>query len=100
MQEGLLTGESQQESIQTAPAVLIYGAIYPKAQEKFPGESGVKVTLQESGHIGENVYLQAEALGLATVVVGGFNPIEVATELNLAEDETVVYLQPFGPRGE
>lgn len=95
--EGLLTGETEQASVIAAPAVLVYGAIYNKTLEKFqPLESAIKTTLLEAGHIGENIYLQAESIGLGTVVVGGFNPAGVKKELSLAEDETVVYLQPFG----
>lgn len=95
--EGLLTDEGQQDSVINAPAVFVYAAIYNKTLEKFqPLDSAMKVTLQESGHIGENVYLQAESLGLGTVVVGGFSEDAIADELKLASDETVVYLQPFG----
>jgi SagB-type dehydrogenase family enzyme len=98
IEKGLLTDKSQQASVRNAPVVLVYGAIYPKAQAKFPGEAGVKVTLQESGHIAQNVYLQAESLDLATVVVGGFDPGAVKKALNLPAEETIVYLQPLGLR--
>lgn len=95
-----LKGEAQQDSVKNAPTVLVYGAIYPKAQSEFPGEAGIKMTNQESGHVAQNVYLQAGAIGLGTVVVGGFNPTDVKKELELPADETVIYLQPFGPKGE
>ncbi|MFH1426084.1 MAG: SagB/ThcOx family dehydrogenase [Candidatus Kerfeldbacteria bacterium] len=94
--DSLLLGEDEQDSVKNAPAVLVYGAIYSKVQADFGEEGGIKVTLQESGHIGENVYLQAETLGLGTVVVGGFSADSVRDELKLAENETVIYLQPFG----
>jgi len=98
--DNLLTGENEQPAVSSAPAVLVYGAIYDKTREKFAGDSAVQVTLQESGHIGQNVYLQAEASNLATNVVGGFNADQVKSDLQLPADETVVYLQPFGNRGE
>ncbi|MDP3970140.1 MAG: SagB/ThcOx family dehydrogenase [bacterium] len=92
----LLLEDDQQDSVKAGAAVLVYGAIYPKIQIDFGVEGGIKVALQESGHIGENIYLQAEALNLSTVVVGGFNPVAVQEALMLAADETVIYLQPLG----
>lgn len=92
--------EDQQGSVINAPATLIYSAIYSRAEESFDPEAAVKVTLQESGHIAQNVYLQAETLGLATVVVGGFDPVATAEELQLPANEDIVYLQAFGPRSE
>ncbi|MDP3965078.1 MAG: SagB/ThcOx family dehydrogenase [bacterium] len=94
----LLTGEEQQAQLRVAPAVAVYGAIYAKVQASFPGDSGLKVVHQESGHIGQNLYLEAESLGLGTVVMGGYDADAVKDELDLPEDETVVYLQPFGPK--
>ena len=96
LSETLLQGEAEQPSVSSAPAVLVYGAIYDKTREKFAGESAIQVTLQESGHIAQNVYWPAVAAGLGTVVVGGFDADAVKAELALPVDETVVYLQPFG----
>jgi SagB-type dehydrogenase family enzyme len=97
---GLLADEGQQASVQQAPAVLVYGAIYSKAGQQYEPEAAIKSTLQESGHIAENVYLQTEALNLATVIVGGFDPAGVKAELRLPDNETVVYLQPIGNQAE
>lgn len=98
--ESLLKGEADQPSVSSAPAVLVYGAIFDKTREQFEGDSAIQVTLQESGHIAQNVYLQAVGIGLGTVVVGGFDAQALQTELRLPADETVVYLQPFGNPAE
>lgn len=95
--DNLLEGEKQQPSVKVSPAILVYGGILKKAMTKYTTEaSATKVINQESGHIAENVYLQAESIGLGTVVIGGYDPAGVKTELSLPEDESVVYLQPFG----
>jgi len=93
----LLTDDAEQASVKAAPVVLVFGAIYSKAATQYsPWETAVKVTNQESGHISENIYLQAQSLGLGTVVVGGFSPDNVKNMLQLPANETIVYLQPFG----
>jgi SagB-type dehydrogenase family enzyme len=57
-----------------------------------------QLVLQESGHVGQNLYLQAETIDGAMLVMGGFTP-EVARELiGIDEFERVVYLVPFGYR--
>jgi SagB-type dehydrogenase family enzyme len=57
-----------------------------------------QLVLQESGHVGQNFYLQAETIDGAMLVMGGFTP-EVARELiGIDEFERVVYLVPFGYR--
>lgn len=81
---------------QGAPVTIYMSGNYLKPQEFFDSEASKQVTLQESGHIGQNLYLQAESLGLGMVVMGGFDP-EIAREvLGLTEDDNVIYLIPIG----
>ena len=51
---------------------------------------------REAGHVAQNILLQAEALGLAAVPVGGFDPAAVARLLALPPGEEVLYLLPVG----
>jgi nitroreductase len=44
--------------------------------------------------VGQNLYLQAEALGLGTVAVGAFEDDDVRRILGIRED--VLYLFPVG----
>jgi nitroreductase len=48
------------------------------------------------GHAAENLFLQAESLGLATVVVGAFHDHEVTTVLHLPADHEPLLLMPIG----
>jgi SagB-type dehydrogenase family enzyme len=61
-------------------------------------ERGAKFAILEAGHASENVYLQAEALGLGTVAVGSFTESEVKKILNLPEEEEPMYLMPVGKK--
>jgi nitroreductase len=50
----------------------------------------------EVGHAGQNVYLQATALGLATVAVGAFNDEQVREVLRLEKQIKPLYIMPVG----
>jgi nitroreductase len=50
----------------------------------------------EAGHVGENIYLQATALGLGTVVVGAFSDELVQKVLNLPKEQKPLYIIPVG----
>ncbi|MCL1877714.1 MAG: SagB/ThcOx family dehydrogenase [Defluviitaleaceae bacterium] len=84
-----------QRSVQNAPAILAISADFEIMLPRY-GERGIMYIYIEVGHSAQNVYLQAEALGLGTVAVGAFIDDQVAEVLNLPENETPLYLMPFG----
>ena len=84
-----------QRSVQNAPAIVAYSADFEIMLPRY-GERGIMYTYIEVGHSAQNVYLQAEALGLGTVAVGAFTDSMVTEVLNLPENETPLYLMPFG----
>jgi nitroreductase len=53
----------------------------------------------EVGHAGQNIYLQAVALGLATVAVGAFHDEEVREVLRLDKQYKPLYIMPVGSYG-
>lgn len=78
-----------------APAVmLISGDMYK--QYKRYGDITERLVLQESGHIGQNLYLQAETIGVGVVVMGGFDTVAGQEFLGTPAHEPVIYLVPFG----
>lgn len=93
----LLTEAGVQENSQKAPVVMVLAGVYGKMVEKYPN-SYVEATMMEAGHIGQNVYLQVEALGMGTVVTAGFDANKVGTALGLDPGERITYLIPFGHR--
>lgn len=95
----LLAQSGVQDNSQKAPVVIVMAASFAKAQEKFPDDPK-SVTFLEGGHIGQNIYLQAEALKMATVVTAGFDTVKVGSALQLDPQEYIVYLVPFGHIGE
>ena len=95
----LLAASGVQDNSQKAPVVIAMTAVYAKTAVVFPNDPETN-TLLEGGHIGQNIYLQAEALKMATVVTGGFNSTKVGEALGLDKNESIVYLIPFGHVGE
>ena len=93
----LLAEAEVQPGAQAAPVVIMMSAAYAKMLESFPDDPK-SVTLLEAGHIGQNIYLQLEALDMAGVVMAGFDSAKVVSKLGLDANEDIVYLIPFGAR--
>jgi SagB-type dehydrogenase family enzyme len=78
-----------------APAVLVLAALYARTARKY-GARAERYVHIEVGHAAQNVYLQAQALGLGTVIIGAFDDDAVRRVLELAEPEAPLALLPVG----
>lgn len=92
------------EVVASASIVLVLAAVFQRTRFKY-GERGYRFALLDSGHLAQNIYLVATALGLGSVAIGGFLDDELNDMLALnGVDEAVVYLmavgQPALPDGE
>ena len=74
-----------------AGALLVFTAVFDRNQRKY-GERGYRYILHEAGHIGQNVYLVGEALGLKILALAGTNdePIERLLDID-GVTESLVY---------
>lgn len=86
-----------QDSVSEAAVVIALSAVYERITKRY-GDRGVRYTDMEAGHVGENVSLQAVALGLGTVMVGAFDDDAVKQVLGLPKDEKPLYLFPVGKK--
>ncbi|RLI91482.1 MAG: nitroreductase [Candidatus Altiarchaeales archaeon] len=77
-----------------APISLIFTAIYNRTTSRY-GKRGIRYVHLETGHAAQNVYLQATALNLGTVVVGAFDDQRIKEILNLTNEEPL-YIMPVG----
>lgn len=84
-----------QRFISRSPASLVLCAILERTSWHY-GQSARRYVNMEIGHAGQNVYLQAEAMGLGTVAVGTFNQELVAKLLGLEKDIIPLYIMPLG----
>ncbi len=84
-----------QTAVGGAPATLVIVAVPERTTVKY-GERGVRYVAMETGHAAENVYLQAEALDLATVTIGAFDDGEIGEIVGLPAEVDPFYLMPVG----
>jgi SagB-type dehydrogenase family enzyme len=93
---GELAGAAlNQRMVADAPMSVFFSAVFERTTGRY-GERGEKYVYIEVGHSAQNVYLQAEALGLGTCAVGAFTDSRVREILNLPADEEPLYLMPVG----
>lgn len=81
--------------ISVAPMDIVVCALYPRTSYRY-GKRGERYVHMEVGHVGQNVHLQAVALGLGTVMVGAFNDEEVSKVLDVEEAIKPLYIMPVG----
>ena len=84
--------------IADAPLSIVITAEYERTTGKY-GERGIRYVHMEAGHVGQNICLQAVALGLGTVPIGAFRDDEVLRVLNLPEERKPLYVFPIGYSG-
>jgi SagB-type dehydrogenase family enzyme len=86
-----------QSCIGEGAALIIFAGVYERVTKKYV-ERGIRFVHMEAGHAAQNVYLQAEALGLGTVAVGSFTESEVKKLLSLPDGEEPLYMMPVGKK--
>jgi len=84
-----------QEFIYKAPVDIVICALYERTARRY-GDRGERYVHMEAGHAGQNIYLQATALGLATVAIGAFYDEPVRQVLRLDEQYKPLYIMPVG----
>ncbi len=78
-----------------APALIAINAIYSRTSRKY-GERAERYVHMEVGHVVENIYLEATALGLGTCMVGAFDDDAVRKVLDVPDSEAPLGLMPVG----
>jgi len=90
-----------QQYIYEAPVDIIMCAVYSRTLMGY-GDRGERYVHIEVGHAGQNIYLQATALGLATVAIGAFDDEWVGKVLGLDKEYKPLsimeplYIMPLG----
>jgi SagB-type dehydrogenase family enzyme len=79
------------------PLNLVITAEYSRIESKY-GERGRRYAMIEAGHVGQNIFLQAEALGLSAGIVGAFEDLQVIRVLGLPKTHAPLLVMPVGYR--
>lgn len=91
----LCSATLDQEAVRDAPAVIVLCGVYERTTGKY-GPRGERYVHMEVGCAAQNVYLQAEALGLGVVFIGAFYEDQVESILALAQEESPLGILPVG----
>ncbi len=87
-----------QTMLEDAAIVFIWTAIVARSKWKY-GERAYRYIYMDAGHIGQNAYIAAEAMGFGCCTVGAFFDDEVGSIIGIDnEDEIVIYLCSIGKR--
>ena len=71
-------------------------AVYARTAQKYWQTRTPRYVALEAGHAGQNVLLQAVALGLGAVPIGAVEDERVQGVLDLPADQQPLYLIPVG----
>lgn len=82
--------------ILNAPASIVVTAIYSKTTQKYGSKGATNYVPMDTGHLGENVHLEAESLGLGTVMLGAFVEDRVSAAIGVKGEEVPMYVMPVG----
>ena len=78
-----------------APVSLVITSEYARICGKY-GERGIRYAMIEAGHVGQNIFLQAQALGLAAGIVGAFDDERLIDALQIPADHRPLLVMPVG----
>ena len=84
-----------QTAVASAPASIVIVGDPGKISARYGGRGVERYLAMDSGHAGENIHLQVQALGLGTVAVGAFKDEAVLEALGIG-GVTPLYIMPVG----
>jgi SagB-type dehydrogenase family enzyme len=97
LRDNLSTIADGQPWVKQAPLDILITGNNQKMIDKYPDKDlSTRFVDLEAGHAGENIYLQAESLGLVTVSLGSFDSNQLSQKFQLPSNETPLYIFPIG----
>lgn len=93
--EALARASLHQMWMADPPLSLVITAEYSRICAKY-GDRGVRYAMIEAGHAGQNIFLQAEALGLKAGIVGAFKDTDVIEVLGIPKQHEPLLIMPVG----
>jgi len=74
---------------------IVIAALFERTTDRYGGK-GVRYVYMEAGHACQNFYLQAVAINLGIVAVGGFHDEQVQKVVGMPDKEKPLYILPVG----
>lgn len=94
--EELANAALGQPWVKNAPVDIVVCAVFERTTWRYGERGRVRYVPMEVGHLGQNVYLVATALGYGTVVVGAFYDEVVQGVIGADSREIPMYIIPLG----
>lgn len=91
-----LSGMALDQEMVTAANIVVIITVIPERTMWKYGQRGYRYVWLDAGHLGENLYLVATAMGLGPVGIGGFYDREVNDLLDLPPGEDAAYVICIG----
>jgi SagB-type dehydrogenase family enzyme len=85
-----------QEWVESGSLDFVIAAVYDRTMVKYGERGRDRYVPMEAGHAAENIYLQAESLGLGAVTIGAFNDDQVRQVISAPSQYTPLYVMPVG----
>lgn len=85
-----------QPQLKTAAAAIVYSAVYERCTVKYGQRGRDRYVCMDLGHSAENVYLQAQALGIGTCAIGAFTDLRLKKAVGMTREEEPLYVMPLG----
>lgn len=86
----------EQDWIGQAPATLVFAAVFRRTTVKYGDRGEKRYVWMDAGFAGENVYLQARALGLGCCIAGAFQDAAVWRAMKLPKNEMPICILSVG----
>lgn len=97
MRSALAAAALDQRWVKEGAIDIVIAAVYEETAARY-GVKAERFVHLEAGHAAQNILLEATALELGAVPVGGFDDAKVAITLGLPRDENPLYIIPIGRR--
>ncbi|HQJ07543.1 MAG TPA: SagB/ThcOx family dehydrogenase [Deltaproteobacteria bacterium] len=81
-----------------APVSLVICSDYGRITGKY-GERGIRYAMIEAGHIAQNIFIEAAAIGLSAGIVGAFIDGEAIKAMGIPQSHTPLLIMPVGYKG-
>ena len=81
-----------------APLNLVITVEYRRITGKY-GQRGMRYAMIEAGHIGQSIFLQAQAMGLAAGIVGAFEDDKLIRVIGIRENREPLLIMHVGYKG-
>jgi len=91
----IIKAAGSQASVSKCAVAFIIAGNYKKMSENY-NEQAMLFTHTEVGHVSQNIALQGVALNIGSVVLGGFQPDNMAKLFNFPEYIRPIYVMPVG----